>query len=463
MPNQGDETLEPVQPGDDDSGPGLENTGVAEDTRSPSADGEVRRSPRTIAVRYGLMGHVGEFSYPANMRFTPGRKVVIATDRGIEIGQPIPFTCAECTPCASREQMRIYARNSGGDAYRMRNGRILRQATDNDLVELYHIERDSVEKLDTCIRFAAEAGLQMKIVDCEHLFGGERIVFYFMSEERVDFRELVRRLAAEYQTRIEMRQVGARDEARLLADYETCGRECCCRNLLKTLKPINMQMAKMQKATLDPAKVSGRCGRLKCCLRYEHETYESLVKRMPRMGSRVACSEGVGKVVDRQILTQLVRVLDDDGRLFTVAVEELSDRDLPLPPPVVPGEEPQGGQRRGPRERSYPSRRPARQKPASPAAPSVEAFPESDEDIVDLGTDLPTPSTPQAESTTNGEGEQSTAAGQTSESLGAADRTDAGPPAEDRGSGRSHHKRRRRGRRRGGGGPRHGGTSGGAS
>ena len=113
----------------------------------------------------------------------------------------------------------------------------------------------------------------MKIVDAEHIFGGERIVFYFMAEGRVDFRELVRRLAQEYQTRIEMRQIGSRDEAKLLGDVESCGQECCCLQFLQLLKPVNMRMAKMQKATLDPSKISGYCGRLKCCLRYEDETY----------------------------------------------------------------------------------------------------------------------------------------------------------------------------------------------
>jgi len=108
----------------------------------------------------------------------------------------------------------------------------------------------------------------MKIVAAEHLLGGERIIFYFTSETRVDFRELVRALAQEYHTRIEMRQVGARDEAKLIADYERCGRLCCCAAYMKDLKPVSMRMAKQQKATLDPTKISGRCGRLMGCRRY---------------------------------------------------------------------------------------------------------------------------------------------------------------------------------------------------
>src|SRR5690606_17851123 len=121
----------------------------------------------------------------------------------------------------------------------------------------------AAHKLLFARKVAQNLALPMKFVTCEHLLGGERIIFHFMSEERVDFRELVRQLAQEYHTRIELHQVGARDEARLVADYEICGRECCCRNFLKKLRQVNMKMAKLQKATLDPTKVSGRCGRLR--------------------------------------------------------------------------------------------------------------------------------------------------------------------------------------------------------
>ena len=114
----------------------------------------------------------------------------------------------------------------------------------------------------------------MQLVDVEHLFGGERIVVYYLAETRVDFRELVRALAGEFQTRIEMRQIGVRDEAKLLADYGDCGCPVCCNTHLVQMPPVSMRMAKLQKATLDPTKISGRCGRLKCCLRYEYENYE---------------------------------------------------------------------------------------------------------------------------------------------------------------------------------------------
>jgi len=297
------------------------------DSKSRNGNGRERVYP-TMAIRYGKMGYVGEFSFPPDMQFTGAEKVVVSTDRGIEIGERIPLTCDLCPHSVSRDQMKTYVRNSGGDTYRFQNGRILRQATESDQAEFGHIEGDTVSKMERCREFVQTLGLEMDIIDCEHIFGGERIVFYFMSDHRVDFRELVRNLAHEFQTRIEMKQVGARDEARLLADYESCGRECCCKNFLKSLKPVTMQMAKIQKATLDPSKVSGRCGRLKCCLRFEHEGYEKLDKQLSKVGARVATTAGDGQVVDRQILTQLLKIRTDEGKLIVVGAEALYDRDV---------------------------------------------------------------------------------------------------------------------------------------
>src|SRR5258706_7797747 len=181
----------------------------------------------------------------------------------------------------------------------------------------------------------------MKIVDAEHILGAERLTFFYLAEERVDFRDLLRALSAEHRVRIELRQVGARDEARLTADYEKCGQYCCCKNFLKVLKPVSMKSAKVQKATLDPLKISGRCGRLMCCLRYEDETYEDLRKRLPRKKSRVGTPEGDGWVVDTQILTQLVLVqLEREDKQVAIAVENLTDPSGPPPTYASPGAPP---------------------------------------------------------------------------------------------------------------------------
>lgn len=303
--------------------------------RSPEKDGDggacgtscgngLEKIYPSTAVRYGAMNWIGEFTYRRGSVFKCGGRIVIQTDRGIELGQQVSVSCTGCDKSVSREQIKRYIENSGPEFYRLRAGRILREATSQDLDEHERLNASVREDIDRCALLAAQSDLDMKVVTAEHLLGGERIVFYFRSEGRVDFRDLVRELARHYQTRIEMRQVGARDEARLVADYEICGRECCCKNFLKKLRPITMKMAKMQKSTLDPSKVSGRCGRLRCCLRYEHEGYEELARKLPRMGSFVESSHGVGRVVDRQILTQLVMVRMADEREVAIPVEDIT-------------------------------------------------------------------------------------------------------------------------------------------
>jgi cell fate regulator YaaT (PSP1 superfamily) len=286
----------------------------------------------TTAVRYGAMNWIGEFRYRPGTVFKCGAKVVIRTERGIELGQQVSLTCNGCSKSVTREQIKTYVENSGPEFYRLNSGDILREATAPDLSEHEHLNADVRDDIDRCALLAAQMSLDLKVVMCEHLLGGERIVFYFRSEARIDFRSLVKELARHYQTRIEMRQVGARDEARLVADYEICGRECCCKNFLKKLRPITMRMAKLQKSTLDPSKVSGRCGRLRCCLRYEHEGYEALDAKLPRVGARVQTRYGAATVIDRQVLTQLLLVRTDGpqpSRDIAIPIEELTVQDGP--------------------------------------------------------------------------------------------------------------------------------------
>jgi cell fate regulator YaaT (PSP1 superfamily) len=167
--------------------------------------------------------------------------------------------------------------------------------------------------------------MDMKLIDIEHVFGGERVVVYYLAEARVDFRELVRRLADEFQTRIEMRQIGVRDEAKLLADYGDCGKPVCCNTHLVQMPPVSMKMAKLQKSTLDPNKISGRCGRLKCCLRYEYDTYEDLQKDLPPVGSDVVTEQGRAMILAQEILAgQLLIKTEDNRRVMIPAQQVLS-------------------------------------------------------------------------------------------------------------------------------------------
>ncbi len=279
----------------------------------------------TTAVRYGYMQYIGEFAYSPELRFTYRAKLIIQTKRGIEIGEHVPLTCSGCDKAVQREQVQAWVEACGRDSYILDAGRVLREATAADLAEHVRIQSTSREKREYCQQLADARKLPLKIVECECPIGGERIVYYFTAAERVDFRGLVKDLAKEYRTRIEMRQVGARDEARLLADFETCGQEVCCRVFLKTLKPISMRMAKLQKSTLDPTQVSGRCGRLKCCLRYEHVGYEELDKKLPRTGTRLDTEYGEGTVIGRQVITQLLQIRTEADTVVTVPLSETSE------------------------------------------------------------------------------------------------------------------------------------------
>jgi len=284
------------------------------------------KNKKYMLVRYGRMDILGWFEHnETNLPKTQSR-VVVKTDRGLELGHVVGSLCAyrAATFRWNPDQLQEYFQNSDVECAWGAPGKFVRYATPEDLSEERHLEKIAKEEMQTCIRFAKELGLQMKVVEAEHLFGGERIIFYFKADGRVDFRQLVKKLAQEYQTRIEMRQIGSRDEAKLLGDVESCGQECCCRRFLKTLKPVNMRMAKMQKATLDPAKISGFCGRLKCCLRYEDKTYTELKQRLPKKNTLVKTKYGQGKVIDTQILTQLVVVENEDGTRIAVPVDELT-------------------------------------------------------------------------------------------------------------------------------------------
>jgi cell fate regulator YaaT (PSP1 superfamily) len=205
-----------------------------------------------------------------------GERVIARTDRGLEAGEIL---------CEATEVVLGGLKNPA-------EGQILRAMTPEDGRELVRIQEQSRRELDACQSYVDKLGLVMQLVDVEHIFGGERVVIYYLAETRVDFRELVKLLASEFQTRIEMRQIGVRDEAKLLADFGDCGGPVCCNTHLVEMPPVSMKMAKLQKATLDPTKISGRCGRLKCCLRYEFENYEQPAGRAAKNGPETGTDEG---------------------------------------------------------------------------------------------------------------------------------------------------------------------------
>jgi cell fate regulator YaaT (PSP1 superfamily) len=268
---------------------------------------EPRRPPTRYVVRYGSTRALGIFSVRGNDRFGRGAKVVARTQRGLESGDVL---------CEATDDVIRSLSNSPG-------GSILRELSADDANELTHIHGKERKEFETCRQHVLRLGLPMELVDVEHLFGGERVVVYYLAEDRVDFRDLVKQLASEFQTRIEMRQIGVRDEAKLLADYGDCGKPVCCNTHLHEMPPVSMKMAKLQKATLDPTKISGRCGRLKCCLRYEYDTYEELQKTLPPAGSDIVTSTGRARVLGQEILTQQLLVQMEDGRRLLIGVQEV--------------------------------------------------------------------------------------------------------------------------------------------
>ena len=275
---------------------------------------------QTVIVRYGAMSTLGRFTHMLD-HLQCNQRVVIKSERGQEVGETVCQWGGCGSPAGVLPQIR---------------GEILRIMTHADEVEERHLRETGAREFAYCRECIRTRNLPMKLALVEHLFGGDRVIFHFVSESRVDFRALVRDLAHEFQTRIEMRQIGVRDEARLLGDYERCGRPLCCRAWIKELEPVSMKMAKVQKATLDPTKISGRCGRLMCCLRFEHATYRELAKNLPRKNTVVMTPDGRGTVLDSDIVSQTVRVVLGTGNRVIVPVENLKPADA-LPPAPADG------------------------------------------------------------------------------------------------------------------------------
>jgi cell fate regulator YaaT (PSP1 superfamily) len=261
---------------------------------------------QTYIVRYGALRSLGVFEAGEDVPpLRRGSSVIVETERGTEVGEVL---------CPATEQ----AKKLLGDPH---VGKILRPTSPEDASRLAKLHGQEEHAYQVCQRWIERLALPMHIVDVEQLFGGERVVFYFLAEppeSRVDFRELVREVARELRQRIELRQIGIRDEARLLADYGDCGRPVCCNSFLVTMPPVSMRMAKLQKATLDPTKISGRCGRLKCCLRYEYEIYEEYQRQLPAVGSQVLTAQGEATVLAQEILAQKVLLHYTDGRTLLV-------------------------------------------------------------------------------------------------------------------------------------------------
>ena len=331
--------------------------------------GELAGAEAMLAVRYGLMRQIGLFEHRLEQQPRPGAKVTIRTERGVELGEIVTAVCEESCGggCLSCKRVSDFAVANGPEYTLTTQGKVLRGAHTQDLSDARRLEDVCRQARAFCVKHIRELDLPMRLVTVEHLLGGERMIFYFTAETRVDFRELVKRLSTQYQTRVELRQVGARDEARLVGDFERCGRQCCCQSFLKDLKPVSMRMAKVQKATLDPSKISGRCNRLMCCLRYEDDGYQELRGVLPKKNIWVRTETLTGRVTKTHIITQLVEVELPDRSRTVIGVEEIQERDVPAPE-VSASDRPVFGRRREPEQRRQPRPAPTVSEPSSPAA-----------------------------------------------------------------------------------------------
>lgn len=256
-------------------------------------------------VRTGAMRTLAVMTARRPYRY--GDRVVVRTERGTELG----VVLCEATPAATQQLDEPVG------------GKIVRPMSPDDEAQWTARQVQSDADLQLCRRRAKQLGLAMEVIDVERLLGDERVVFYFIAENRVDFRGLVRELARDIQSRIELRQVGVRDEAKLLADYGDCGKPICCATHLSKMPPVSMRMAKLQKSTLDPSKISGRCGRLKCCLRYEYDTYEEWQRQLPPIGSRIVTADGPATVLAQELMAQQLLIQTADDRRILIAADQV--------------------------------------------------------------------------------------------------------------------------------------------
>lgn len=254
---------------------------------------------KVIGIKFKEGGKIYYFAPKKNEKYEEGMQVIVETSKSVEFAT-VAFPPKEVDESEVVQPLKP----------------ILRIATDKDREQI----RKNAERKPQAMKIAQEKvekhNLKMKLIDCEFTFDGSKIIFYFSADGRVDFRELVKDLASVFHIRIELRQVGARDETKLLGGIAPCGRECCCAGAMPDFRKVSIKMAKVQGLSLNPGKISGLCGRLMCCLSYENDYYSEVYKKMPKVGSEVSTPDGKGTVVSDNMLKLTVRVkIEKDGSL----------------------------------------------------------------------------------------------------------------------------------------------------
>lgn len=243
-----------------------------------------------VGIRFKEVGKVYYFD-PDSMKFKKGDKAIVETARGVECGE----VAMENREVPEEEIVKPLKR-------------IIRAATEADLKIVAENREKEKKAFEICEQKIRVHKLEMKLVDVEYTFDSSKILFYFTADGRVDFRELVKDLAGVFRTRIELRQIGVRDESKMIGGFGICGRPFCCSSFLGDFQPVSIKMAKEQGLSLNPTKISGTCGRLMCCLKYEQEAYEHLLRHTPKIGAIVETREGRGTVLDNNLLTGMLTI-----------------------------------------------------------------------------------------------------------------------------------------------------------
>lgn len=263
---------------------------------------------KVVGVRFRKAGKIYYFD-PGDLDIKLNENVIVETARGIEFGEVV-----------------ITNRYIDEDEVVAPLKKVIRVATEEDKKHDEENHRKEKEAFDICLQKIKDHNLEMKLIDVEYTFDNNKILFYFTADGRVDFRELVKDLAAVFKTRIELRQIGVRDESKMMGGVGICGRVLCCNSFLGEFEPVSIKMAKEQGLSLNPTKISGACGRLMCCLKYEQEAYEEILERAPNKGAVVNTPDGQGVVMGISLLKEEVKVKlnkDDDTDLRVYKMEDV--------------------------------------------------------------------------------------------------------------------------------------------
>lgn len=257
-----------------------------------------------IGIRFKKAGKIYYFN-PNGVTTEFGDKVIVETVRGIEIGI-----------------VEVPSKELKEESFAMKLKPVVRKATQEDLDRYEENKKKEKEAEDIFIKKSAKHNLEMNLVDIEYTFDRSKLIFYFTADGRIDFRELVKELAAIFRTRIELRQIGVRDEAKTMGGIGCCGRPLCCSTWLGDFQSVSIKMAKDQNLSLNPTKISGICGRLFCCLNYEHQVYEGILREMPNVGSIVQTPDGKGKVLETKTILEEVKVQVENKKADTIEVKK---------------------------------------------------------------------------------------------------------------------------------------------